>query len=106
MNKKRNVYLLKKYGITEEDYNTLFREQGGVCAVCRCISKRTLAVDHIHIKDFKKLPNNEKVNYIRGLVCFICNTAIGKLERRKTGNRQILTGLNCYFLKYKLKGEC
>jgi hypothetical protein len=38
------------YGITEEEYQRLFRLQGGRCAICRRVPRgRRLAVDHDHI---------------------------------------------------------
>ena len=69
--------LLKhEYGITLAEYEVLFTKQNGVCAICerpeKTIDKkqnkaRRLAVDHCH-----------STNKIRGLLCFECNTGIGK----------------------------
>jgi hypothetical protein len=69
--------LLKhEYGITLLEYEALFAKQNGVCAICqqpektldkKSNSPRRLAVDHCHITD-----------KIRGLLCFECNTGIGK----------------------------
>ena len=73
-----NKHLVRKYGITLEEYNRRFREQKGVCAICgkeestrrRKISPENerLAVDHCH-----------ETGVVRGLLCFKCNTAIGSL---------------------------
>ena len=51
------------YGITTDDYETIFAYQGGVCAICeqRPVSKR-LAVDHDHL-----------TGEVRGLLCSRCN---------------------------------
>ena len=71
--------LLKhEYGITLEEYNVILKKQNNLCAICqseeKTIDKRNgkakrLAVDHCH-----------KTNVIRGLLCWRCNTAIGKLK--------------------------
>jgi hypothetical protein len=57
-------------GISEEEYQVLYRCQGKKCAVCekKLASKRytRLAVDHCH-----------KTGKLRGLLCTNCNTALG-----------------------------
>ena len=66
------------YGINEDDYNTLLREQGGRCAICRTLpdqgrsgrgSRYRLCIDHDHA-----------TGKIRGLLCSSCNTGIGLLR--------------------------
>jgi len=72
INKTRNQQLMKRYGITLEDYNSMFSDQEGKCAVCgkhQTELKRSLAVDHCHSTDT-----------VRGLLCRNCNTAIGMLN--------------------------
>lgn len=72
-------YELKKFGLTEEDYQRLLLEQNYVCAIClqpetvRLKSGETkrLAVDHCH----------EKGN-VRGLLCYACNIGIGLLRHK------------------------
>ncbi len=66
--------LLRKHGITKEEYERLEKKQGGLCAICRKkeseIYRGTLlrlAVDHDH-----------KTGKVRGLLCRACNLAIGK----------------------------
>lgn len=67
----RRSSLKSKYGITLEEYERMFEEQGGVCAICseREHQNKLLAVDHCH-----------KTQKVRGLLCSLCNTAIGKLK--------------------------
>ena len=70
--KKRIDTLMRKYGLTLEDYDRMLREQGGTCALCSRVPEqeryKRLNVDHCH--------NTGK---IRGLLCTPCNCAIGIL---------------------------
>lgn len=68
----QDLALQKKYGITLEDYNKMFAEQNGCCAMCgrhQSEFKRALAVDHNHI-----------TGAVRGLLCMRCNTTLGSYE--------------------------
>ena len=70
--KGRDNFLKQKYGITLDDYNTMFTQQNGCCSICgkhQSEISRTLAVDHCHT-----------TGKIRGLLCMPCNLAIGKLN--------------------------
>lgn len=65
---------LRKYGITEDEYQSLFNKQGGVCAICGGVPDtrwKMLAVDHDH-----------QTGKVRGLLCMVCNTMLGRLENR------------------------
>ncbi len=64
--------LFRLYGVTPEQFNKLYVEQEGCCAICgthQSEFKRALSVDH-----------NHKTKVIRGLLCNNCNMAIGKLQ--------------------------
>lgn len=65
----RKAGLRRKFGITVEEYDSMFEAQRGLCAICSKTSDRKLAVDHCHT-----------TSKVRGLLCFKCNTAIGKLN--------------------------
>ncbi len=74
---KRAWNLLSKYGVTLEQYDRLFEEQKGVCAICgQSETKKSpngwvyrLSVDH-----------NHKTKKIRGLLCKRCNVVIGAMK--------------------------
>jgi hypothetical protein len=67
----REGHLKRKFGITLADYERMFDEQGGVCAICgeSRPEERTLHVDHDH-----------GTGVIRGLLCFRCNNSLGDLR--------------------------
>jgi hypothetical protein len=66
---RRKWALRSRYGLTVEQYQEMFSSQGGVCAICRKPSKRTLNVDHCH-----------KTKEIRGLLCDGCNVGLSNFR--------------------------
>lgn len=73
---RRNIHLVRHYGITEHDYELLLNAQAGVCATCsrpeiRTKNRKTdkLSVDHDH-----------KTGKVRGLLCYKCNVALGMVS--------------------------
>lgn len=60
--------LKRMYGITEDDYQTLYEVQNGECAICHRTVNGRLHIDHDHA-----------TNEIRGLLCNDCNRGIGLL---------------------------
>lgn len=70
-----DAHRLKKYGGTLEDYDRLAIEQGGLCAICGKAAEESrpgrprLHIDHCHV-----------TKTIRGLLCRMCNTALGMME--------------------------
>ena len=73
-NRRKNIILKNVYGITLDDYNKIFNEQEGKCAICQRHQNeltRTLGVDHDH-----------KTNKVRALLCVTCNTDVSVVENR------------------------
>lgn len=65
----RKHRLKKAFGITIEQYEEMFKKQGGCCAICGDTNikyGRRLAVDHEH-----------ETGKVRGLLCNQCNRALG-----------------------------
>lgn len=74
MDKKylREYVLKTKYGITLEEYNRMFNEQQGCCAICNTHQSdltKALSVDH-----------NHDTGEVRGLLCNRCNVALGYMN--------------------------
>lgn len=67
----REGHLLRKYGITQADYEGMLQEQAGGCSICGDPppEKVSLHVDHDH-----------DTGAVRGLLCVRCNNAIGMLR--------------------------
>ncbi len=86
--RKRRVRRLKRqYGLSEEQWNIVFENQGRKCAACGSSGpkrKRGWHTDHDH-----------KTGKFRGILCGGCNHALGATE----DSIEILQGLISY-LKY------
>jgi hypothetical protein len=93
--RQRSNHLMRLYGISSEDYDTLLREQGGVCAICHQESdtdgkNARLHVDHDHV-----------TGKVRSLLCYRCNVAMGFLSENKDRIYQILDYLNVHSMMEK-----
>lgn len=73
-----HVRILKRRGLTVEQYERMVVSQGGVCAICaekqrpqrtRWAVTERLTIDHCH-----------KTGRVRGLLCHRCNMSIGKFN--------------------------
>lgn len=72
--KRYGVHLKKVYGITLEQYNEMYKAQGGRCLICerhRDELLHKLRVDHDH-----------ELGIVRGLLCQHCNSLIGYVPGR------------------------
>lgn len=67
----RRTGLLRRYGLTEEDFNAMLAAQNGACAICKSTDPQDrwgrFHVDHCHT-----------TGKVRGLLCSHCNTGLGK----------------------------
>jgi hypothetical protein len=78
INKKKNIELIKKYGITLKQLQQMIIAQNNKCAICHSLFKnnKDTQVDHDHDK-----------NIIRQLLCSKCNVGLGyfdeNIERMK-----------------------
>jgi hypothetical protein len=58
-----------------DEWKALAESQGGVCYVCETLTTTgRLCIDHEHVKDWKKLLPEHRKLFVRGLLCFRCNT--------------------------------
>lgn len=70
--------LKHNFNMTLEQYDQMFEEQNGICAICGGVnfSGRRLGVDH-----------NHETGKIRGLLCHRCNFLLGALEDKEFTKR-------------------
>ena len=62
--------VLRKYKLTQIDFEFMLGQQGGVCAICeRKPVRRNFCVDHDHA-----------TGRVRGLLCGECNIGLGKFK--------------------------
>lgn len=60
------------YGISLEEYNEMFAEQNGCCAICK--RHQTEFKKHLHVD------HNHETGEVRGLLCHNCNLALGRFQ--------------------------
>lgn len=68
----RSLHLRKTYGVTLEEYDAMVALQNGLCAICGMPpikGHKKLVIDHCHSS-----------GKVRGLLCGLCNTAIGAMR--------------------------
>ena len=66
---KKEENMLYRYGITIKQYNNMFEQQKGCCAICnnhQSSLNRSLDIDHCHT-----------TGKVRGLLCNKCNRGLG-----------------------------
>jgi len=63
---ERERHLIRKYGVTQADYDHMLSAQGGGCAICSRKQNHALDVDHCHA-----------TGNVRGLLCTNCNRLLG-----------------------------
>ena len=69
--KSRDYSLRYRYGMTLDQFNTMFEKQDRRCALCKSDKSdgKNFVVDHCH-----------KTGKIRGILCSYCNRALGMLK--------------------------
>lgn len=89
-----------KYGFTAEEWREGMEKQDWKCGACRKrpVSGR-LNYDHAHVRGWKKMPPEERKKYVRGWLCFMCNTH--RLSRGATAEN--LRGAADYLEKYEAR---
>ena len=86
---------MRTYGLTPAEYNRMAKNG---CQACGAFAKegRHLHVDHEHVRGYKNMTPAEKREYVRGVLCWSCNSVI--LRRGVTAKR--LRGAAAYLDRY------
>lgn len=87
---KRDGIIRRVYGITLAEYDKMFEDQNGKCAICGSpdeVEGRRLAIDHCHDS-----------GRVRGLLCGKCNRGLGLFY----DNKQLLENAISYLATHSL----
>ena len=94
---------LKKYGLSEQEWEKLYYKYGARCHCClRIPPSGKYYVDHEHLKDYKKFPIEVRRKAVRGLCCFHCNR---RLLQRGNDNIKKLSNAIRYLKDYENKKQ-
>lgn len=93
---------LKRYGLSEAEWRLMADEQLEACFVCKQKPmKGRLCIDHEHVKGWKQMPPDQRKLYVRGLLCFRCNTTfVGRGVTIERSQNVVL-----YLQQYELKKQ-
>lgn len=90
----RVARLRNAHGLESWEYDSLLIKQKGVCAICKkvdVVSNRNLCVDHC-----------KNSNYIRGLLCTACNTALGNFGHDIEKLKKAISYLSAFCTQFGL----
>ena len=79
----RNRMLLKKYGITLEEQENMYKEQDGVCANSFCDTEFPSLKERLKSDSGKGMQtdHDHQTGKVRGLLCNVCNMSLGTIEK-------------------------
>jgi len=93
----RKSVLKRRYGLSVEQYNKMFNDQNGCCDICgkhQSECKQRLQVDH-----------NHTTGAVRGLLCWNCNSMLGKVYEDVTILRNMILYLKKDIDEYRSHNE-
>lgn len=79
---RRRKFILRSYGITEEEYGCIWEQQRGLCPICDVPLDNNVVIDHDH-----------KSRKVRGILHRSCNMLVGLIENRLSNFFNVLTYL-------------
>ncbi len=82
----RERTLAKIYNLTPEQYEQIYQNQAGKCAICNMsFGSKTPHTDHCH-----------KTKKVRGLLCMQCNVILGMIEKKLLSNVNLMSTITEY----------
>lgn len=79
-NRARGGHYLTRYGMTALDYERMFAEQGGKCAICGAEISLIRGTSNFRRTDHDHSKQRGDPGHIRGLLCDGCNILLGKAK--------------------------
>jgi len=89
---------LRKYGMSEEEWQEMWHDQGEICPICGR-SEALMVVDHEHVRGWKKMPPEQRKLYARGIICSWCNM---RIVGRGATAKKLINGAH-YLLRYEMR---
>ena len=89
----KNSVIKATYGITLDEYKIIWDQQKGVCAICKNPETRKSRYGGICLLH---IDHNHTTNKVRGLLCNLCNQALGRFR----DNQNILKSAIEYLNKF------
>ena len=77
-NYNRMYRIQKEYDMTPQEYDEMFKRQGGVCAICG--KPETQAYNSTRIIGHLCIDHSHETGKIRGLLCMKCNRGVGLFQ--------------------------
>lgn len=74
----RKQNLLRRYGLTPDEYQEIYARQKGRCAICT--EEETALSYQKNCPQRLAIDHNHTTQKVRGLLCFSCNRGIGYLK--------------------------
>ena len=88
---------LQRYGLSLLEWQGILARQNGVCAVCKNVpDSGTLHIDHEHALGWKKMPPDYRKTFVRGLLCYRCNTRFVSRGMTYEHSREVYKYLGAY----------
>lgn len=103
-NKCPSPATLKKYGLSLDEWIKLYWKYGGRCHCCFIKfgeGKRTY-IDHEHVKNYEKLPDDVRKSKVRGILDYQCNFIL--LQKTNDDRRKLKNGMR-YLERYESAGH-
>lgn len=89
---------LKRYGLSYAEYHEIVTRQNFKCPICREeLLNRKTAIDHEHVRGWKKMKPVNRAKYVRGVLHLFCN----RYRLGKYINVEQACNMADYLLDYK-----
>lgn len=88
--RNRKAKLKREYGMTQQQFDAIFRTQGGKCAICR---REIRTGKDTPMKEYACIDHDHATGKVRGLLCSGCNHGLGNFNDNPDQLRRAVTYL-------------
>lgn len=97
--RRRQYHLHAKFCMSEDDYNAMLAEQGGICAICGKTAEENLSRGKKGRRRALSIDHDHATGATRGLLCDQCNFILGHAQ----DDPRILTAAIAYLAKHRVE---